>query len=114
MAIGGILAYSKIKIANKIVANFISAVSLIMMVGTLFIIDQESLFPGWWALSPTLFAASVIVVENNSLFNKYVLSSRPLVYIGKISYPLYLWHWPLLVFSKLFYPKGSKSIFSNF
>ena len=71
------------------------------------------MFPGFWALIPTLSAAAIIQAGPEPFVNKYILSSKLFVFIGKISYPLYLWHWPLLVFSRFFYPEGSKSIYAN-
>lgn len=71
------------------------------------------MFPGFWALVPTLGAAFIIQAGNESFINKYILSSKLLVFVGKISYPLYLWHWPLLVFSRILYPEGSDSILAK-
>jgi len=64
-------------------------------------------------LIPTLASASIIQAGNESYFNKHILSNRIVVFVGKISYPMYMWHWPLLVFSRYLYPPGSTSIFSN-
>ncbi|MEO6927045.1 MAG: acyltransferase family protein [Rhodanobacter sp.] len=52
-------------------------------------------FPGFWALLPTLGAALVINAGPNPLLNRRLLSWKPAVWIGLISYPLYLWHWVL-------------------
>jgi len=60
MAIGGILAYFNLKINNTKIINFFSTVAVIAIVITVFVIDDESLFPGFWALIPTLSAACVI------------------------------------------------------
>lgn len=56
-------------------------------------------FPGWIALWPVGGAVLVLAAgQSTSRFAvSRLLSSRPLVYIGGISYALYLWHWPLLV-----------------
>ncbi len=99
MAIGGILAYISITIQNKIINNFLSIISLIAILITAFIINEKSLFPGFWALIPTLSSAFIIQAKGEAFINKHILSSRLFVSIGKISYSLYLWHWPLLVFS---------------
>ena len=58
-------------------------------------LDKQSLFPGISALAPVL-GAVLIIVSPNSHVNRILLSNRPMVLIGLISYPLYLWHWPLL------------------
>ena len=113
MSVGGLIAYLNIKIQNKLISNLLSLVSIIAIMTTVWIIDEDSLFPGFWALIPTLGAACIIQAGSESLFNKYILSSKPFVFVGKISYSLYLWHWPLLVFSRTFYPEGSESLLAR-
>jgi peptidoglycan/LPS O-acetylase OafA/YrhL len=61
------------------------------------ILDSERAFPGWWAPLPVAGTA-LLLSAPAAWVNRVVLASRPVVWIGLISYPLYLWHWPLLVF----------------
>ena len=63
--------------------------------------DKDMAFPGYWAALPALGAALVLLAGMNSSVNSLWLASRPLVAIGLISYPLYLWHWPLLSFARI-------------
>jgi hypothetical protein len=58
-------------------------------------------FPGWWALMPTVGTVLVIDAGPAALLNRRLLSCAPLVWVGLISYPLYLWHWPLLSFGRI-------------
>jgi peptidoglycan/LPS O-acetylase OafA/YrhL len=74
--------------------------ALFILVGCL-VINKNSAFPGWVALLPALGAACLIAAGENTWINRYLLSNRIMVWIGLISFPLYLWHWPLLVFAKL-------------
>lgn len=67
----------------------------------IFIISKEKNFPGWWALMPTLGAVLIISAGGQAWFNRVVLSNRILVWFGLISFPLYLWHWPLLTFARI-------------
>src|SRR5580704_6345748 len=62
-------------------------------------LSPRSAFPGWWALLPTLGAVLIILAGMDAAFNRHILAWRPFVFIGLISYPLYLWHWPLLSFA---------------
>jgi peptidoglycan/LPS O-acetylase OafA/YrhL len=55
-------------------------------------------YPGWRALLPTIGAFLVISAGPDAWLNRLALSNRLAVWFGKISYPLYLWHWPLLSF----------------
>ena len=63
----------------------------------LFALDGESIFPGFNALYPTLGAALVIHAGSiTSPRTSAILRLRPVVFVGLISYSLYLWHWPIL------------------
>lgn len=64
-------------------------------------IDRTRAFPGWWALLPTVGATLLIAAGPSAVLNRVVLSRRAMVGIGLISYPLYLWHWPLLTWARL-------------
>jgi peptidoglycan/LPS O-acetylase OafA/YrhL len=58
-------------------------------------LDSRIPYPGWGALLPVI-GTTLLIVAQTSFFNKAVLSSSVLVFVGLISYPIYLWHWPLL------------------
>lgn len=69
--------------------------ALLIVVG-LWKITKEMHFPGKWALLPTVGAVLLIWAGPGAFLNRWVLSNRVLMWVGKISYPLYLWHWILL------------------
>ena len=96
---GGLLASSQIegvaRQSSPLRDNLLSAAGLAAIIGAAAALNKESLFPGAWALLPVL-GAVLIIIAPNSTVNRVLLSSRAMVAIGLISYPLYLWHWPLL------------------
>ncbi len=103
LMIGGLLAFivlhkphlnSQHKNAQSILGAVLIALGLVL-------INKESAFPGWLALLPTLGAFFIISAGPKSWLNSHVLSSRLFVWFGLISYPLYLWHWPILSFAHI-------------
>lgn len=81
--------------------NILSLMGAALTCGGLLLITDDDTFPGWWALLPTLGVAALISAGPEAWVNRAVLSNRLLVWIGLISYPLYLWHWPLLSFTRI-------------
>jgi peptidoglycan/LPS O-acetylase OafA/YrhL len=83
-------------------ADVATIAGLILILGSTLLFDQQLSYPGWLALVPTIGASLILWGGASSGVASSILSSRALVFIGLISYPLYLWHWPLLVFSEAF------------
>ena len=84
------------------VARAIASVSgAALLALSVMIIDQARHFPGRWALMPVGGAALLIAAGPNAWINRHVLSRPIAVGIGLISYPLYLWHWPVLSMLRL-------------
>jgi peptidoglycan/LPS O-acetylase OafA/YrhL len=74
--------------------------ALVLLAIALAGLDKRASFPGWWALLPTGAAALFITAGPEAWWNRRVLSWRPMVQLGLISYPWYLWHWPLLALAR--------------
>lgn len=81
---------------GSVIRNLKAFAGLAMLLAATFAIDGRHPYPGWAALVPTLGAAMLISSGMGAWINRCILASRPLVMVGLISYPLYLWHWPLL------------------
>ena len=80
-------------------AEWISWCGLGAIVCSFFVYNEITPFPGMAALMPCLGTAFVIWSTNAGQTSlAKILSRRPIVFVGLISYSLYLWHWPLLVF----------------
>ncbi len=78
-----------------VAAEVLSAAGVVLTLAPMFLLNANSTFPGLAAL-PTVVGASLLIATPSSLINRRCLSLGPLVFVGKISYSLYLWHWPIL------------------
>ena len=105
LLIGSVLAYTSLQ-ASKMTkstnfSNGMAWVGVVILAIGVYFIHPERRFPGFWALFPTVSAYLLIKAGPKAWFNQQILSNRVLVWIGLISFPLYLWHWPLLVFAEI-------------
>lgn len=74
-------------------------IGLTMILVPVFVFDANTVFPGTAAALPCLGTVLTIFSSaGESTFPTRILQMRPLVWLGKISYPLYLFHWPVIVF----------------
>jgi len=78
-------------------SNLRAAIGIALIAVAAGVLDTHRAFPGWWAVLPVA-GTTLLLSAPAAWVCRTVLASRPLVWIGLISYPLYLWHWPLLVF----------------
>ena len=115
LLLGGLLAYTTtsrgrclpfilltgatptLKVRNDVLAT----TGIVLLASVLVLISPKSAFPGFWALLPTIGTYLIIAAGADAWLNSTVLASRPCRFIGIISYPLYLWHWPLLSFARV-------------
>ena len=72
-----------------------------LIVLAVFVLNKERAFPGWWAILPVAGACLLILAGGEAWVNRQVLACRPMVWLGLVSYPLYLWHWPLLSLAQI-------------
>ena len=99
-AVGGLIALVATgRRLPAIFTNILSLGGLAAIAVAAFTFDDETPFPGLWALVPVLGTAAVIVAGMNGQrqWHDLVTARRPVQWLGDISYSLYLWHWPLIV-----------------
>jgi peptidoglycan/LPS O-acetylase OafA/YrhL len=98
LAAGGIVATAVARGFVPRAANALSILGAVLMIGGLYLAAENVLFPGLGAVGPVVGTCLVILAGPHASFNR-LLSVKPAVWVGLISYPLYLWHWPILSFS---------------
>lgn len=108
LMLGALLALRKTKLTNNTWAAYLGLGLIVLSL----LNASEFAFPGWQALLPTIGTYLLLASGPNNFVSNKILQQAPLGFFGKISYPLYLWHWPILAFAKILY--GRKDLPLNF
>ena len=87
--------------AGSFLRDLLAVVGMLLLALSLMGISKEAHFTGFWAILPVLGSGLIIAAGTRPWFNSVVISNRVLVWFGVISFPLYLWHWPLLSFATI-------------
>lgn len=102
LGLGGILAVEKGAISKWKLSSALTFICGALAIFTpMFFLSSKSLFPGWAALAPVLGSALILMSIQAGSIGSSLLSNKALVYLGLISYPLYLWHWPVLSLARM-------------
>lgn len=101
LMIGALIVFlPKLELSNKnrVISVYFSLLSILYC--SIFY-DSYTKFPGLYALIPCLATAAIIYIGKSQDRN-IVLTNKLSIFIGKISYPMYLWHWPIIVLFTIF------------
>jgi peptidoglycan/LPS O-acetylase OafA/YrhL len=104
LMLGAALAFATLRKQLKPLApagNTMAIVGASLIGAGLITVNDGDFYPGCWALLPTSGTTLLIAAGERAAINRWILSNRLLVGIGLISYPLYLWHWPLFSFARI-------------
>ncbi len=81
--------------------DIIAYCGLVLICFALISLDEDILYPGFWALCPVVGTVLLIAAGSKAQINAFFFSSKPMVKIGLLSFSFYLWHWPLLAFARI-------------
>jgi peptidoglycan/LPS O-acetylase OafA/YrhL len=96
---GAALAWQRQIVLKPNVRSWISVAGLAALLTSVALFTPEMRFPGWLALLPVAGAVTVMLAGPEATVNRIVFSNRAVVFVGLISYPLYIWHWPLISYA---------------
>lgn len=82
-------------------ANLLSFFGLLLLAYGFWQFNKELSFPGKWAFVPVIGTTLILTAGSKAWINREILSNKIAVWFGLISFPLYLWHWPLLSFARI-------------
>lgn len=99
LAAGALLALGLPAVQGRALRELLATCGLAAILGAATVYNSKTVFPGLAALPPVLGAVALIHCGPNTAVGR-LLQSRVLVAVGLISYSLYLWHWPIAVFTR--------------
>jgi peptidoglycan/LPS O-acetylase OafA/YrhL len=82
------------------------AIGIFLYIYGIFTLDESMAFPGWYAIIPTVSGILLVLPHASNWISQRLLGHPLSVWFGKISFPLYLWHWPLLAFGFMTFDIG--------
>lgn len=94
--------------ATNLLRNALSIVGFCLIAFACVKFNRSTPFPSRFTLMPVVGACFVIIAGKDAFLNKWFLSLSAMRFLGLISFPLYLWHWPLLAFARILY--GTPSV----
>jgi peptidoglycan/LPS O-acetylase OafA/YrhL len=106
LALGALIAYREVfwletlPYPSRRIANIGAGLGVALMLCAFLFMNETQPFPGWLAAIPTCGCA-LVITHPGSLMGELALSNRVAGFFGAISYPLYLWHWPLFAFAHI-------------
>ena len=96
------IVYIKVKECNSnMLSNILSFTGIFLLLFGFLVINKDLSFPGNWALVPVIGTLMILIGGSEAWINRIILSNKLAVWFGLISFPLYLWHWPLLSFARI-------------
>jgi peptidoglycan/LPS O-acetylase OafA/YrhL len=104
LALGALLAWREVFVLHRAPhperpwADVGAGLGFALICASYLLLDETQVFPGWRALAPAVGGA-LVIAHPGSRFGQYVLGNRFAQFFGLISYPLYLWHWPLFAYA---------------
>ena len=102
LLVGSLLAF--LNFSNRSgskVEQTMSLIGFFMIIGGIAFINEGHSYPSWRAIFPVLGTALMIYGGPSAYINKHIISNKAFVWVGLISYPLYLFHWPIFSFIKI-------------
>ncbi|RAN33860.1 acyltransferase family protein [Hyphomonas pacifica] len=86
--------------ASRAVTDLISLVGFALVIASLFLFNHDTSFPGYAVLLPVI-GTVMLIHAREGFFNRTLLSWKPVVFVGLISYSWYLWHWPMMAYVRI-------------
>ena len=94
------LFYPRLK-TNKWLCEVSSLLGLCLILYSVFFFKKSYFYPGYWAFIPVFGTTLLLIFSTDQTWIGKVLSTKPLVILGLVSYSAYLWHQPLFAFFRL-------------
>lgn len=93
---GSVLAFVPPHALSRTVRRVLAECGMLVLIGCILFYDEAMLFPGFSALPPVLATAALILGAGSGSVAGWLLKTPPAQWFGKISYSLYLVHWPMI------------------
>jgi peptidoglycan/LPS O-acetylase OafA/YrhL len=97
--------------------SLLDYIGLVLISISLAFFDESTRFPGIAALLPVV--GTLLIIGNSGVGDKKsalkgLLTLPPVVYLGKISFSLYMWHWPIVTYYNHFFPNSTANLRDSF